>query len=93
MFLTTSSVLAEEAVVLEASGFNSLKVPETNSMRLERVNQRSEISSLRKYDDTEYFSTDEEVFEGKAGQVFSKFINDKVINNKLNTFTSNLGEK
>lgn len=90
IFLTTSFVLAEEAVILEASGFNSLKIPETSSMRLERVNQRSEISSLRKLEDAEYFNADDEVFETKAGQVFSKFVNDKVINNKLNTYSSKI---
>ena len=89
-FLTTSFALAEEAVILEPSGFNSLKVPETNSLRLERINQCSEISSLRRLEDAEYFNADDEVFETKAGQIFSKFVNDKVINNKLNTYSSKI---
>ena len=93
LFTGISAIYAEKAVILETTGFNSLRAPETNQMRLDRVNQQSEYSSLRKYDNVEYFSVDEEVFDSKAGQVFSKFVNDKVINNKLNSYTSNLGEK
>lgn len=79
-----SQSYAEESVSLEVSGFNNLKAPESMEARLERVNYRSEISTLSKYDKMDYFEAEEEIFESKTGQMFSKFINDRAINNKVN---------
>ena len=78
-------VLAEDAVSLELSGFNQLTVPESNTMMLERVNKRSEFSSLINQNETDFFTSEDEIFESETGQIFSNFINDKVINNKLNS--------
>lgn len=79
-----SQSYAEESVSLEVSGFNNLKAPESMEARLERVNYRSEISTLSKYDKMDYFEAEEEIFKSKTGQMFSKFINDRAINNKVN---------
>ena len=40
----------------------------------------------------DYLYSDEDVFDNKAGKVFSKFINDKVINNKVNNFSTKLAK-
>ena len=87
--LIISSVLstsyAEEVINLNIRQINNLKVPESNESRLNRVNQRSEYSSFIDYDKIDYFTPEEEVFESKTGQIFTKFINEKAINNKINS--------
>ena len=40
--------------------------------------------------DSYYFTQEEDVFENRAGKVFSNFVNDKVINNKVNEFSSKI---
>ena len=44
-------------------------------------------------DETSYFIPEEDLGESKVEKAFYKFVNDKVINNKLNMYTMSLGEK
>ena len=78
----TNLIFAEinpyEEVQLNYSNLNKFSIPENSQDRLERVN-------IRDYDDydSELFTSDEEVFNSKTGQFFNKFVDEKIINNKI----------
>ena len=73
-----------QEVSLQNYDIKTLKTPE--------INYEKKYSIGDEEDDSEYFFSQEEddIFENKAGKVFSKFINDRVINSKINTFTEKL---
>ncbi len=68
--------------------------------RIEKISTPKIYNYEKKYninpelEDIEYESTysDEDVFESKAGKAFTKFINNKVINNKINNYTSKIAK-
>ena len=70
-----------EEVRLQNYDVKSLSVPKANFEKNYSLNPEDEVESY-------YFEQDDEVFESKAGKAFSKFVNDKVINNKINTYTN-----
>jgi hypothetical protein len=72
-----------EEVRLQSYDIKTLNTPKLNYEK---------VYSLEESDEDEFsgFNDDEEVFESKAGKAFTKFVNDKVINNKINTFTDKL---
>ena len=73
---------SEEAVILEIDGLPSLKAPDSNALLNTPINQRGEICIEKDITDSISLDSDENVFESKAGQVFSNIINKKVIYNK-----------
>ena len=80
----------DEVVTLDAPSFNRLTVPKTNPEIYSRVNQAGEIISDEDYyDDTEYFKAEEDTSRNKAEQKFQKFVDNVIINNKFNSYTSN----
>lgn len=91
---TNSSFASQEGVVtLETSTFNRLTVPKTNPEIYSRVNQDGEIISDEDYyDDSDYFRPEEDTSRNKAEQKFQKFVDNVIINNKLNNFTSNIAK-
>ena len=78
----------EEAVFLNTEEIFQLKTQE--AVNLQRVNQDHESIIERNYN---YFESDEEIFESKTGKMFHKFIDDKIINNKINNFSTKIEEK
>lgn len=78
----------EEAVFLNTEEIFQLKTQE--AVNLQKVNQDHE-SIIEK--DYKYFESDEEIFESKTGKMFHKFIDDKIINNKINNFSTKIEEK
>ena len=83
----------EDVVILDAPSFNSLTVPKANPEIYSRVNQDGEvISDEDYYDDSDYFRPEEDTSRNKAEQKFQKFVDNVIINNKLNNFTSNIAK-
>ena len=72
--------LAYEEVSLDAEELNVLKVPKSPVLEYEK--EHKENYSNSRYEN--YFDAEDDVFESKAGKTFSKFVNDVVINKKLN---------
>ena len=82
----------EGAVVLELTERNNLVVPDYNVESFKATNQDGEIIT----DDYDYsikVHNDSQVFESKAGQAFEKFINQKVVDKKLNIFSTQIGRQ
>ena len=91
LFLNYSSVFAfEDSVFLDTKDIFQLKPPSVFTM--EQINAESEDSIYRKGESI-YFESDEEIFETKAGKVFNKFIDDRIINNKINNFSTKVESK
>ena len=79
-----------EEVRLIPCGMQSLSVPKSNYEMYEKDNNDFHI---RKEEKSPYFEEEDEVFDSKAGKIFSKFINDRAINNKLNRMYSEVESK
>lgn len=87
LFFSISSSIAEEAVFLDTTDVLKLKAPK--SFEIDMINSDNEGDFFKKSESV-VFDSDEEIFESKAGKFFNKFIDDKVINNKINKFSSNI---
>ena len=83
-------VTANDEIFLQTDERKVLKVPNTLEKTLK--NEEEHRDYYRKTDNS-YFSTDEEVFESKAGKTFGKFVDNVLINNKLNQKCSEIEEK
>lgn len=89
--ITYSHASQGDVVILDAPSFNRLTVPKANPEIYSRVNQDGEIISDEDYyDDTEYFRAEEDTSRNKAEQRFQKFVDNVIINNKFNNYTSNI---
>ena len=86
-------VFNKDVIILDAPSFNRLTVPKANPEIYSRVNQDGEIISDEDYyDDSDYFRPEEDTSRNKAEQKFQKFVDNVIINNKLNNFTSNIAK-
>ena len=70
-----------EEVHLQSYDVKTLNAPKASYEKIYSLSPEEEVESY-------YFEQDEDVFENKAGKAFSKFVNDRVINNKINTFAN-----
>lgn len=80
LVLVIPVTLACEEVSLDAEELNVLKVPKSPVLEYEK--EHKENYSNSRYEN--YFDAEDDIFESKAGKTFGKFVNDVVINNKLN---------
>lgn len=78
-----SPVLAFEEVVLESSDLNRLKLTTPVNEALEIEKAHKELY-LKEKNAENFYDAEEQVFESKAGQTFSNFVDNVLINNKLN---------
>jgi len=89
-FLLTLNVYAyDDVITLQNYSIETLEVPQTLEETLERANDRENFVDEKEY---ELVDSDEDVFENKAGRTLTKFINNRVVNNKLNLFTTSISE-
>ena len=90
IFSNINLVLAfeEEYINVQVNEIKKFEVPVLNDEVFSPVNQKGEFVS--KDYDSDYFEADDEVFETKSGQIFGKFIDDKVINNKFINYSNRL---
>ena len=79
-------------MLLDTREIYTLKVPE-NVDTSRKIYDVEEYRAKNTNGNYNYFDVDEEIFETKSGQVFSKFVNDKLINNKLNKFSSKIEQR
>ncbi|MBE7710744.1 MAG: hypothetical protein E7Z92_01245 [Cyanobacteria bacterium SIG31] len=79
----SKATLAYEEVNLTPTEIKMLEVPKSKGEVLEEINRENNARQKRE-EKSIYFDAEDEVFENKAGKAFSKFINEKAINNKLN---------
>lgn len=97
-FLSFSSTIqAQDFCILELNSKekNSFNIPESTQNRLIKANS---ISYNEEDDDMDMESftednDDDDIFESKYGKVFTKFIDNKVINNKYADMPSKLNHK
>ena len=73
----------QEEVHLQNYNVKTLSVPKASYEKIYSLNPEEE-------EDSYYFEQDEDVFENKAGKAFSKFVDNKVINNKINNFANKI---
>ena len=85
LFTTPSYAFDEEYIYLDSSEVQKLEAPDVNTDRMSAINQNGEF--VIKENELGIFNADDEIFDTKAGQIFSKFIDDKVINNKFLNFS------
>ena len=88
VFFTNIIFASDESVYLVPNEVKKLSAPEIDKAVFSALNQKGEFVS--KDYDSEYFEADDEVFETKSGQIFGKFIDDKVINNKFINYSNRL---
>jgi len=89
-FLLTLNVYAyDDVITLQNYSIETLEVPQTLEETLERANDRENFVDEKEY---ELVDSDEDVFENKTGRTLTKFINNRVVNNKINLFTTSISE-
>lgn len=71
----------------------TLKTPETKAEILAVANQNCELTSQRESEDSGYFHPEEDLGTSKAEKAFYNFVNNKIINNKLNIYSMYFGEE
>ena len=89
LLFSTTFAFASEEVFLDVSSFNTLKAPKSPYVEMGPVDYEGNTCDPKE-DYFEHIDNDEPVFESKAGQTFSKIINNTVINNKFNNYTNNI---
>ena len=83
-----------EEVNLNIYETKKLTAPKISSQAFSRVNQDGEIiSDDEYYDDSEYFKPEEDTSRNKTEQKFQKFVDNVIINNKLNNYSSKFGNR
>lgn len=94
LLLNTCCIYAEDIVTLDTSETFKLQYSNINN-ELTTINQDGEIVTEEDFEPANhyYLDKDDEIFEGKLGKIFSKFIDEKIINNKINNFSSSVIEK
>ena len=72
---------------------NSIQIPQTTQEILQKEKELRESLTTDREKMPNYFEPEEDTFEHKAGKILSKIINDKAINNKINTLYSDIETK
>ena len=81
-----------EEVRLITNERTTLSIPKSNFEITEEI-EKENAYYTRREEKPLYFEEEEDVFDNKAGKIFSKFINEKAINNKLNRMYSEIESK
>lgn len=91
MLQNLSFANSSEEVSLGLTEINRLAIPVSREILLENANHiygdRTEMT------ESKIFEPEEDLGDSKVEKAFYKFVNDKVVNNKLNVFSMQLGEK
>ena len=88
LFFANRSYASEEVIMLNTNDINYLSVP--SSPTLDYIYSRQNEVQCKNLDDEDIYYAEENTSENKALKTFYKFIDDKMINNKLNKFTSSM---
>ena len=80
-----------EEVSLGLTEVTRLATPISRDVMLENANHIYGDKSER--EESRIFEPEEDLGDTKVEKAFYKFVNDKVVNNKLNVFSMQLGEK
>lgn len=68
-----------------------LTAPRINNNVFSRINQEGEaISDNEYYEESEYFIPEEDTSRNRTEQKLQKFVDNVIINNKLNSYTSKI---
>lgn len=89
---TSIAFASDEAVILDTSEIFNLNMPTAMQDNLSQINNNEE-AHYKSSKAPNYFDKDENVFETKFGQIFSNFIDDKAINNRINNYSSGFEKK
>ena len=82
---------SSEEVSLGLTEINRLATPVSREIMLENANHIYGDRAERA--ESKIFEPEEDLGDSKVEKAFYKFVNDKVVNNKLNVFSMQLGEK
>lgn len=80
LILSGSVAFAFEEVSLNADEVNRLKVPTSLALEQEREHRENYL----KQSEDDYFEPEDNVFESKTGKTLNKFVDNVIINNKIN---------
>lgn len=82
---------SSDEVSLGMTEINRLATPVSREIMLENANHIYGDRAER--EESRIFEPEEDLGDSKVEKAFYKFVNDKVVNNKLNVFSMQLGEK
>ena len=82
---------SSEEVSLGLTEINRLAIPVSREIMLENANHIYGDKTERA--ESKIFEPEEDLGDSKVEKAFYKFVNNKVVNNKLNVFSMQLGEK
>ena len=83
----------EETVFLQIEKPTSLSLQRTSSTLVENANNLSEYSFIEKNEDQELFEPEKDVTDNEMANHFYKFVDNVIINNKFNKYSSKIENK
>lgn len=92
ILLNTYCVYAEDTVTLETTEVFSLNI-DRSKQTIPTINQYGEIVTEDDYNYSSKEDIEDEIFESKTGKLFNKFIDEKIIDNKINNFSTKMINK
>ena len=92
ILLNTYCVYAEDAVTLETTEVFSLNI-DRSKQTIPTINQYGEVVTEDDYNYSSKEDIEDEIFESKTGKLFNKFIDEKIIDNKINNFSTKMINK
>ena len=81
---------SEEVIFLDTTEVSSLKIPISPAMEYVTSNQNYEMKSQRELEDFSQISSEEDLTNNKVLKSFYNFVDDRLINNKINDYSSSL---
>ena len=88
-----ANTFALEEVNLLITEVNTIQIPQTSYEIMQKEKELKDALVSNRENMPNYFEPEEDTFENKAGRILSKFINDKAVNNKINTLYSEVETK
>ena len=83
----------DNSVYLQTTNQNQLSAPKTKTDLLNRANSMTKYTSYEDLEEQEYFEAEKDITDNAAANRFYKFIDNTLINNKFNNFSSKVGDK
>lgn len=81
---------SEEVIFLNTTEVSSIKVPASPVMEYVTSNQNHEMRAQRESEESQSFSSEEGLTDSKILKSFYNFVDDKLINNKINNYSSSV---
>lgn len=94
IFMGKSLAISDnDSVFLQVDNQNYLASPKSKQEILEAANRVPQYTVSDKLEEQEYFDPESDVTDNAVADKFYKFIDRTMINNKINNFSSKVGDK